>query len=288
MISMTGFVSGDFVINSFNISIEIKSYNHKYLDIYIKLPKYLSFLESTIKREISENLKRGRIEVFINIYESGIPNLIDMKRFAQTLELLRNIKKEFKIKGDVSINEVFFLKEYFIGGTDNYNFNSQFLNEFIQNFKGLIRNFIKVRAEEGKIIERDVARRINFMEKKIKELKKMLPVIKQKQKEKIKKKFNHIFTIGVDENRLEQEIVYYLDKTDVTEEIIRLEGHFKNFRKIAKSDEAVGKKLDFYLQEIFRELNTLSVKSQDLNISELIVDLKTETEKIRELIQNVE
>lgn len=288
MISMTGFSSSEFAINSFNLSVEIKSYNHKYLDIYIKLPKYLSFLESPIRKEITENLKRGRIEVFVNLQESGFSNIIDIKRFAQTLELLKTLKKNFNIKGDVSIEEIFFLKEYFIGGTENYNFDPEFQDKFIVYFKKLLKSFIKVRAEEGKIIEKDITKRLNFIEKRIGELKKRLPILQQKQKEKIKKKFEDIFTVAVDKSRLEQEIVYYLDKTDVTEEITRLEGHFKNFKKIAKCDDAVGKKLDFYLQEIFRELNTLSVKSQDYNISELIIELKTETEKIRELIQNVE
>lgn len=288
MISMTGFSSSEFAINSFNLSVEIKSYNHKYLDIYIKLPKYLSFLESPIRKEITENLKRGRIEVFVNLQESGFSNIIDIKRFAQTLELLKTLKKNFNIKGDVSIEEIFFLKEYFIGGTENYNFDPEFQDKFIAYFKKLLKSFIKVRAEEGKIIEKDITKRLNFIEKRIGELKKRLPILQQKQKEKIKKKFEDIFTVAVDKSRLEQEIVYYLDKTDVTEEITRLEGHFKNFKKIAKCDDAVGKKLDFYLQEIFRELNTLSVKSQDYNISELIIELKTETEKIRELIQNVE
>lgn len=288
MISMTGFSSSEFAINSFNLSVEIKSYNHKYLDIYIKLPKYLSFLESPIRKEITESLKRGRIEVFVNLQESGFSNIIDIKRFAQTLELLKTLKKNFNIKGDVSIEEIFFLKEYFIGGTENYNFDPEFQDKFIAYFKKLLKSFIKVRAEEGKIIEKDITKRLNFIEKRIGELKKRLPILQQKQKEKIKKKFEDIFTVAVDKSRLEQEIVYYLDKTDVTEEITRLEGHFKNFKKIAKCDDAVGKKLDFYLQEIFRELNTLSVKSQDYNISELIIELKTETEKIRELIQNVE
>lgn len=285
---MTGFSSKEFSIDSLNLSVEIKSYNHKYLDIYIKLPKYLNFLEASIRKEVSESLKRGRVEVFVNVQESGLTNPIDMNKFSDTLELIKTLKKNFKIKGDVSIEEVFLLKEYFMGGAENYYFDKEFQEKFLTLFKALLKNFIKTRADEGKIIQKDVLKRLTFIENKIKELKKQLPAIKQKQKEKIKKKFEEIFKIGVDKNRLEQEIVYLLDKTDVTEEITRLEGHFKNFKKISKNDDAIGKKLDFYLQEIFRELNTLSVKSQDYNISELIIDLKTETEKIRELIQNVE
>lgn len=288
MNSMTGFSSKEFSIDSLNLSVEIKSYNHKYLDIYIKLPKYLNFLEASIRKEVSESLKRGRVEVFVNVQESGLTNPIDMNKFSDTLELIKTLKKNFKIKGDVSIEEVFLLKEYFMGGAENYYFDKEFQEKFLTLFKALLKNFIKTRADEGKIIQKDVLKRLTFIENKIKELKKQLPAIKQKQKEKIKKKFEEIFKIGVDKNRLEQEIVYLLDKTDVTEEITRLEGHFKNFKKISKNDDAIGKKLDFYLQEIFRELNTLSVKSQDYNISELIIDLKTETEKIRELIQNVE
>lgn len=288
MISMTGFSSKEFTINSYNFSIEIKSYNHKYLDIYVKLPKYLSFLESLIRKEISEKVKRGRIEVFVNIQENRLTNPIDLKKFGEAIELLKTLKRNFKISGDVGLEDVFLLKEYFIGNSDNYNFDPKFQEKFLAHFKGLLKNFIKTRSDEGKIIEKDVFKRLTFIEDKIKEIKKQLPIIKQKQKEKIKKRFDGIFTSDIDNYRLEQEIVYYLDKTDVTEEITRLDAHFKNFKKIAKSDCSIGKKLDFYLQEIFRELNTLSVKSQDYNISELVIDLKTETEKIRELIQNVE
>ncbi|MCX7770505.1 MAG: YicC family protein [Proteobacteria bacterium] len=288
MISMTGFSSGSFVINSFNFTVEIKSYNHKYLDIFLKLPKYLNFLEAPIRKEITENLKRGRVEIYINLQESGFVDIINYDKFKKALKLLSELKKEFKLKGEIGFGEIFLLKETFISGPEINNFDPQFQEKFILNFKKILKNFVKTRMDEGKVIEAEVLNRLSFIEKKVKILKNMLPRIKEKQKEKIKKRFDEIFLKGFDSSRLEQEIVYLLDKTDVSEEIARLEGHLKNFKKIAKQKNEIGKKLDFYLQEIFRELNTLSVKSQDCNISELVIDLKTETEKIREIIQNVE
>lgn len=286
MISMTGFASANFTVSKFKFYGEIKSYNHKYLDVFIRFPKYLSFLELSLKKEIAKYARRGRVEVFISIQENELERVLDITKIDEVIRFLDKIKKEHNLKGSIGFQDIFLFKD-FLMRDENFLFEPEFEQKFITKFGMLLKSFLKSKLAEGKILEKDILKRLTFIEKKLYELKKEIPKVREKQKEKIVNKFKEIFQNN-DNIRLEQEIVYLLDKIDVSEEITRIDGHLKNFKKTMKEKECIGKKLDFYLQEILRELNTLTVKSQDYNISQIVIELKTETEKIREQIQNVE
>jgi len=289
MNSMTGYASLNFSISNFNFFVEIKSYNHKYLDIFVKLPKFLSFFELPLKKEVSNYVSRGRVEFVITLLGSDIIQNIDLRIVGKVISLLNDIKETYKLKGDVELKDIFLLKEFFfLQQNETIALDSDFEKKFFAKCKKVLKAFLKSRMVEGKSIEDDIVKRIALIEGKFSTLKKELPKIKEMQKNRIKQRFNEIFQNNVDNIRLEQEIVFLIDKLDVTEEVTRLDGHLKNFKNTLKEKGPIGKKLDFYLQEIFRELNTLSVKTQDFNVSQVVIDIKTEAEKIREQVQNVE
>ncbi len=288
MNSMTGYASLNFSISNFNFFVEVKSYNHKYLDILVKLPKFLGFLELPLKKEVSNYVSRGRVDFIVTLLGSDIVQNIDLKMVGKVISLLNDIKKAYKLKGDIELKDIFLLKEVFLLQNETIALDNDFEKKFLAKCKKVLKAFLKSRIVEGKLIEDDIVKRVALIESKFAILKKELPRIKERQTSRIKQRFEEIFQNNVDKVRLEQEIVFLIDKLDVTEEVTRLDGHLKNFKDTLMEKGPVGKKLDFYLQEIFRELNTLSVKTQDLNVSHVIIDIKTEAEKIREQVQNVE
>jgi uncharacterized protein (TIGR00255 family) len=289
MNSMTGYASQKFIVSNFKFFVEIKSYNHKYLDIFVKLPKFLGSLELPLKKEVSNYVSRGRVEFIITLLGSDIVQNIDLTMVGKVISLLNEIKKKYKLKGDVELKDIFLLKEvFFLQQNEIIALDRNFEKKFLAQCKKVLKSFLKSRMDEGSALEDDIVKRVALIESKFASLKKELPKIKKIQTNRIKQKFKEIFQNNIDKVRLEQEIVYLIDKLDVTEEVTRLDGHLKNFKNTLKEKGAIGKKLDFYLQEIFRELNTLSVKTQDFNVSQVIIDIKTEAEKIREQVQNVE
>lgn len=288
MISMTGYASGDFSINELTFFIEIKSYNHRFLDISLKLPRFLIPLEVSLKKEISKVARRGKVDIYIAVQGIPVSSLIDKKRFKETYLTLKKLSEELGMGGKIGIDSVFLLKEAFISSVEKMPLSSDLEKVFFKHFKKIMNQFFKSKVKEGENLKKDIKSRFNFVEKTMKKINKLLPELKNKQKDKILRKLNEIFKNDIEKNRLEQELVFYLDKMDVTEEVVRFDSHAKNFKKVLAQDEPIGKKLDFYIQEMIREINTLSVKTQDSKISELVVELKTEIEKIREQIQNVE
>ncbi len=288
LISMTGYAAKSFEISAQRFNLEIKSYNHKYLDIIIKIPKAYNYLENQIRKTIGEYVNRGRVEFVFTVEETNLERYINRDKAKIVHKLINELRKSLNIKEDITLTHILYYKDFLLTNNEKLSLSGEFEELFWKKLSEVLKDFNKSRIKEGKELEKDIKKRLRFLEKNILKIEKMLPTIKNNNISKIKKRVFEVFEKANFAERLEQEILYITEKLDVSEEIIRFNTHLKNIQNIIKDNSQIGKKLDFYTQELLREINTLIVKSQDAEVSKIGVDIKSEIEKIREQVQNVE
>ena len=290
--SMTGYGKQSLNIDKREYQVEIKSVNHRYLDINIKLPKSISYLEYTIKKEISEKIKRGKIDVFITFEDNGQEgkNITINKELAKLyIEQLKELAQEEKILDNIEVMDIAKLPD--ILTIKNNEEDEKIQNELIQATEGAINKIIEMKNTEGSKIEQDLLQRINKIENKIVEISAKSTGLIEEYVVKLEKRIQEILkTEELDKSRLAQEVVIYADKCSIEEEITRLKSHIFQFRNLISNNnnETIGKKLDFLIQEMNRETNTIGSKANNLEITNGVIDIKTELEDIREQIQNIE
>jgi uncharacterized protein (TIGR00255 family) len=291
--SMTGFGRGEFQDNEHRLIVEIKAVNHRYNEIVIRMPKNLGPLEDKIRRSVSNLLVRGRIDVFITMDEYG------QKKKAVRIdkELAIAYNKALKDLGDL----------FSISVNDNIQQIAKFPDvikveevtedvlilwpKLTQAVKIALTNLMSMRLAEGRNIQQDLVLRITDIESYITAVEKRAPQVLVEYKEKILGRMRELLaTIGEepDAGRLLQETAIFADRTSITEELVRLKSHLTQFRVALNADDAVGRKLDFIVQEINRETNTIASKANDFNVANIVVEIKSEIEKVREQIQNIE
>lgn len=285
---MTGYAAKSFEISAQRFNLEIKSYNHKYLDIIIKIPKAYNYLENQIRKTIGEYVNRGRVEFVFTVEETNLERYINRDKAKIVHKLINELRKSLNIKEDITLTHILYYKDFLLTNNEKLSLSGEFEELFWKKLSEVLKDFNKSRIKEGKELEKDIKKRLRFLEKNILKIEKMLPTIKNNNISKIKKRVFEVFEKANFAERLEQEILYITEKLDVSEEIIRFNTHLKNIQNIIKDNSQIGKKLDFYTQELLREINTLIVKSQDAEVSKIGVDIKSEIEKIREQVQNVE
>ena len=288
--SMTGFGKYNDIMNDREYQIEVKSVNHRYLDISVKLPRQLSYLEDVIKKEVSASIKRGKIDIFItfnNNSQEGRELKIDKDLAKTYIKEIKDISREEDIEPTIDFVELLKLPDVL-----NLKYNQedeQIKQEVIGVLKVAINQLVKMRSEEGNKIYDDLMKRIDTVESKIIKISEKSTGLIQEYVVKLEGRVKEILqTEEIDKSRIAQEVVIYADKSSIEEEITRLKSHISQFRNLLQSNEAVGKKLDFIIQEMNRETNTIGSKSNCLEITNNVIDIKTELEDIREQIQNIE
>lgn len=290
--SMTGFGRGEFSDTIHNFSVEIKTVNHRYNDIMIKMPKHLNYLEENIKRYIKKDINRGRVEVYINveyISESPIDVSIDIplaKAYKYALEkLIEELNIEYKIGlGDIlTLNDIVKTERKEMDKNIVWNCLTKALDIALENVKAM-------RIEEGIALKKDIECQLKTMNYMIVEIEKRAPFVVKEYKEKLKERIKELIDeeCDLDEDRLNYEVALFADKSNINEEIVRFKSHVNQFLKSLEYDEPIGRKLDFLIQEMNREINTIGSKASDLYITNYVVDIKSELEKIREQVQNIE
>ena len=289
--SMTGYGKQSLIVEKREYQVEIKSVNHRYLDINIKLPKSISYLEDTIKKEISAKIKRGKIDVFItfeNNSQEGKNITINKELAKLYIEQLKQLAQEEKISSNIEAMDIVKLPDVLEIKTDEEDERIQ--NELIEVVQGAISKIIEMKNVEGSKIEQDLLQRIDKIENKIMEISAKSTGLIEEYVVKLKKRIKEILkTEELDKSRLAQEVVIYADKCSIEEEVTRLKSHIYQFRNlISNNNETIGKKLDFLIQEMNRETNTIGSKANNLEITNGVIDIKTELEDIREQIQNIE
>lgn len=290
--SMTGYGKQSLSIDGREYQIEIKSVNHRYLDINIKMPKTLSYLEDTIKKEISEKIKRGKIDVFItfeNNSQEGKNIKINKELAKLYINQLKELAQEEKISSNIEVIEIAKFPDILTIKVDEE--DEKIKQEIIQTTQEATNKIIEMKNIEGEKIAQDLLQRISNIENKIMEISEKSTGLIQEYVVKLEKRIQEILkTEKIDKSRLAQEVVIYADKCSIEEEITRLKSHIYQFKNLISNNEneTIGKKLDFIIQEMNRETNTIGSKANNLEITNGVIDIKTELEDIREQIQNIE
>ena len=290
--SMTGYGKQSINVDGREYQIEIKSVNHRYLDINIKMPKTLSYLEETVKKEISEKIKRGKVDVFIT-YENNSKegkNITINKELAKLyIEQLKELAEEEKISSNIEVMEIAKFPDILTIKADEE--DEKIKQEIIQVTTEATNKIVEMKAIEGEKIAQDLLQRISKIENKIMEISSKSTGLIEEYVVKLEKRIQEILkTEEIDKSRIAQEVVIYADKCSIQEEITRLKSHIYQFRNLITNNqnETIGKKLDFIIQEMNRETNTIGSKANNLEITNGVIDIKTEIEDIREQIQNIE
>ncbi len=288
--SMTGFGKNNLAINDRNYQVEIRSVNHRYLDINIKMPRQLTYLEEIIKKAISTKIKRGKIDVsisFENNSTEGRNVKINTEIAKMYIEQLRKLAEEENILSDIQVTEITKLPDVLNINIDQD--DDTIKQELLESVSIATDNLIEMKQAEGNKIAEDLIRRINYIEEKILKISELSTGLIEEYVVKLEERIKEILkTDIIDKSRIAQEVVIYADKTSIEEEITRLKSHIIQFRNLLKEEEPVGKKIDFLIQEMNRETNTIGSKANNLDIVNGVIDIKTELENIREQIQNIE
>ena len=290
--SMTGYGKGEAENELFRLKIELKSVNHRYLDINIKSPRYLIYLEERIKKFIKEDLSRGKIDVFINldfINQSSIDVKVDLPLASNFKKELDSLIIELGIDDKVRLSNILQISD--IIKTEKKDLDEDLTWETLQNALSVaLANITQMREYEGKQLKSDILLKLEEIELITNKIELRAPLVVEEYRIKLNERIKNLMDDDnfADYDRLALEVAIISDKSSIDEEIIRLRSHINQFREILNQTSAVGRKLDFLIQEFNREINTIGSKSSDSDIINAVVDLKSEVEKIREQIQNIE
>ena len=288
---MTGYGAAEEILNGRNIRVEIKSVNHRYFEFSAKVPRSFGFLEERMKRLLSDNISRGKVDVGVFIQTvDGITEEISINKevVKSYVEALRSVKDEFDLADDLTLSAVAKFPDAFTvvkAETDE--------EELWADVKAVaekaVAAFVSMREAEGEKMKADVLEKAAFIEEKVAFVEKRSPETVKEYRERLYAKMREVLENSqIDDARIVQEAAIYSDKVAVDEETVRLRSHLSQLRKIVDMSEPVGRKLDFLIQEVNRETNTIGSKCSDVEIAQVVVDIKSEIEKIREQIQNIE
>ncbi len=287
---MTGFGRGEAKDDTRSISIELKSVNHRYFDTYLKIPKVFSEFEDKLIKRMKKSLRRGRVEVFFSVKSSGKANVNiryndDLaKKYFSAFESMKN---DLGVNGEISLEMLSRAPDVLSVEAVEQDKESLWATACIA-LEESITSLLAMRKEEGEALGADMLSRMESIEGKLALVKQEAKGLVENHKEKLLERLKELKEdVTYDEGRLMQELVIYVDKTDVSEEIVRAQSHLVQLRKLFNTSEAVGRKMDFLLQELNREINTIGSKCSASSISSEVIDIKVELEKIREQVQNI-
>lgn len=291
--SMTGYGKAEGILSGRKIIVEMKSVNHRFLEISLRLPQMLLPLESEIKKRITEQFSRGKIDVVVRANGDG--NSADEERFTLNMPLVRNyyallcqLKEELNIAQDISLATLTGLRDIFVpveteqSPADLWEGFSAILDEAIKNFSAM-------REKEGESLGRDLRDRLKMISGFLNKIDSRAPVVVAEFQKRLTQRVRELTAeVALDESRLLQEVAIMAERSDITEEIVRLRSHIEQFSEMLTGENAAGRKIDFLLQEMGREINTIGSKSGDVEISRFVVEIKSELAKLREQVQNIE
>lgn len=289
--SMTGFGRSEIVKGNRKISVEIKSVNHRYLEAGIKMPKKLNVFESRMRDLLKKYATRGKIDIFIN-YEDDSESQVNLK-FNQNIAdeymaIFNNMSEKYNLKNDMTVGGLARFPEVIT--MDEVQEDEEELWHFIEEaMKAALEQFVNTRILEGENLKKDLLGKLDHMEELVAFVEKRSPEIMREYRSKLESKVKELLgDTTIDESRIATEVIIYADKICVDEETVRLRSHIEHARKCLNEDGGIGRKMDFIAQEMNREANTTLSKANDIEISNAAIDLKTEIEKVREQIQNIE
>ena len=289
--SMTGYGKATVSKEKREYQIEMKSVNHRYLDISVKMPRALSYLEEEIKKEIGTKVKRGKIDVFVT-FENNSSEGKDIKINTEIAKIyideLKKLAENEQIAANIEVTEISKFPDVLT--IKNTQDDEVIKQETLEVTRIATENLVKMREIDGSKMAEDLLHRIHKIQEKVEEISSLSTGLIEEYVVKLEERIKEILkSQEVDKTRLAQEVVIYADKCSIEEEVTRLKCHISQFEELLlHSNEAIGKKLDFIIQEMNRETNTIGSKANKLEITNGVIDIKTEIENIREQVQNIE
>ena len=288
---MTGFgrAEGDTTLGK--VFVESRSVNHRYCDINIKLPKRLTLFENRMKEMIRSQVSRGRIDVSFRLENSGEEKVqlsVDLDLAKQYYRVLHELKEKLQLKDDITLNLLAGAKDL-IMAKEEIGDLEPYWQEVLRILEQSLKNMDDMKRLEGESLAHDLKQRLESIAEQFQIIKQQFPSRLETTLGRLHDRLRSLLEgMEVDPSRFQQEIAFLAERTDITEEIVRAESHLTQFRTLLEGNEPVGRKMDFLLQEIHREVNTVSAKANDAEISQRVVEIKSELEKIREQVQNIE
>jgi uncharacterized protein (TIGR00255 family) len=289
--SMTGFGRGEAQEGGKEFTVEIKTVNHRYSDISIRMPRPISFLEDKVRDSVNKSLSRGKIDVYISFEDHGEDSksvLLDeslAKTYIKSVELLRD---KYGLKDDITVSLIARFPD--IIKVEKADEDADVIWILLKTaLDNALQSLVHMRENEGKELKANLLERLAYIEGVIKEISGRSPEVVREYKQKLENRIKELLEQQtIDENRLAMEVVIFADRCSIDEELVRLGSHIGPFREALHIQQPVGRKLDFLMQEMNREINTIGSKANDLMIGKHVVEVKSELEKVREQIQNIE
>ncbi len=289
--SMTGYGKGESTDGNISVSVELKSVNHRFFELNAKIPRGYLYVDDMLKSVVSEKVARGKVDAFVNI-SLGDSEKIDISvrhSFVKAyIDALNEIADTYGVKNDITLSDIAEQSDSFVINEETP--NAEVIKQLVKESAGAaLDTFLKMRETEGEKLYSDVKSRLGSMKEMVAFVEQKSPETVAAYRERLKQKMTELLDKATyDEQRLITETAIFADKIAVDEETVRLKSHISQFEKMLESDQPIGRKLDFIVQEMNRETNTIGSKSQNTDIAYTVVNLKSEIEKIREQIQNIE
>jgi len=288
--SMTGFGRAKAESDFFSVNVEIKTVNHRFCEMNIRMPRQLLKIEDRLKKKLSQYIRRGRVEVYVSLEGEGSVTRkvhVDWKLLDEYSQIIKQVREKYNVEGTVTLqdllsrSELLHIEESEIGNDE--------LEKLVLEATEEAANLLKqMRLAEGDELKKDLLAILSHIEINVMELQKFAPLVVQSYKERLTKRMEEFVNGQLDETRILTEVAVFADKADISEEITRLKSHIQQFLHTLQSMEPIGRKLDFIVQEMNREANTIGSKANDSNIAKQVVDIKSLLEKLKEQVQNIE
>lgn len=289
--SMTGFGRCEVQKDSRKFTVELKSVNHRYLDVNIRMPKKLNFFETAIRTLLKSYANRGKVDIFIT-YEDLSQTQVSVKYnaalAAEYMKYLKQMEEEFGLENDVRVSTLSRYPEVFTMEEQSED-EEELWNGLKEALEGAFTQFVETRKTEGENLKKDITSKLDFLSEQIGFIEERSPQIVAEYRAKLEDKMKELLAdTQIEESRIASEVILFADKICTDEEVVRLKSHISHMRNTLEEKDEIGRKLDFIAQEMNREANTILSKANDIEVSDHAISLKTEIEKIREQIQNIE
>ncbi|EMA6341236.1 YicC/YloC family endoribonuclease [Bacillus cytotoxicus] len=288
--SMTGFGRAKVEKDAFQITVEMKSVNHRFLEMNIRLPKQMMVFEDKIRKIIAEKVRRGRIEVSISIAGEGLVERklsVNWSLLDQYKSIMEDVKMKFQLQDSITLQQLMTMPEV-TAIEEVENVNEQFEHSLYEAVRQAAHMLKTMRDGEGERLHKDIAHRLQEIHNCVDAIIPHAPIVVQRYRERLENRLKEIHSQDLDEQRVLTEVAMFAERSDIHEELVRLQSHLDQFREALELKEPVGRKMDFIVQEMHREINTIGSKANDLTISKYVVEMKNNLEKIREQVQNIE
>ena len=290
--SMTGFGKGEYTDGKRSVSCEIRAVNHRYCDVNVKMPRRYSFAEDKIKKEVKQIMKRGKIELYIvidNLTEEDITVKLNTPVAGQYVQSLKELKAAFDLDGEVTLEMVAGMPDVVKSAPDVAN-EEEVTEAIVGAVKNALTAIDEMRAVEGGKLKEDLVMRGELIRSYVDTIRDKAPQVGEQYAAKLNDRIKELIgdSVEVPEDRILLEAAIFADKANITEELVRLDSHLNQLKTILNGDSPCGKKLDFLVQEMNRETNTIGSKANDIGITDVMLNIKSELEKIREQVQNIE